>query len=193
MQSLNNECPICLEELDAVKNRATTECGHCFHTSCLIKHSLLTNIACPLCRTELAEIPEDDSDSEYDSDEGEEEEDDEYEESDDATTNPDNSVEAEQVVQRRTVTQILSVMNRQNITNRHLVTALISTTYQQSWMDKYFILNEADDKEDEVMEILDNISTLAVDHRDTRRYAEVLLNMPAVTEAGAGPSIISSL
>jgi hypothetical protein len=188
MQSLNDECPICLEELDAIKNRATTECGHCFHTSCLVKHSVLTNIVCPLCRNDLADIPEEEYDSYDDSDEGE---DDEYEESDDATTNPDNSVEAEQVVQRRTVTQILSVMNRQNITNRHLVSALISTTYQQSWMDKYFILNEADDKEDEVMEILENISTLPVDHRDTRRYAEVLLNIPAITEAGAGPSIIS--
>ena len=185
MQSSNDECPICLEELDAVKNRATTECGHCFHTSCLVKHSVLTNIVCPLCRTDLADIPEE----EYESDDESQDSDDSDDDSD-ATTNSDNSEEEEEVVHRRTITQILSVMARQNITNRHLVSALITTTYQEGWMNRYFTCNESDDREDEVMEILDNISTLPVDHRDTRRYAEVLLNMPAVTEAGTGPTIM---
>ena len=182
MQSSKDECPICLDELDAVKNRATTECGHCFHTSCLVKHAVLTNIVCPLCRNDLADIPEE----EYESDDDEE---DDSDDDSDATTNSDNSEEPD-VSQRRTITQILSVMARQNITNRHLVSALISMTYQQEWMNRYFAYNASDDREDEIMDILDNISTLPVDHRDTRRYAEVLLNVPAVTEAGEGPSII---
>lgn len=180
MQSIIDECSICLDELDAVKNRATTECGHCFHTSCLIKHSVLTNIVCPLCRTDLADIP-DIEDDEDDSDE------DSYSESD-ATTNSD-ATEEEPVLQRRTITQILSVMGRENITNRHLVSALITTTFQQGWINRHFVYNEADDREDDVMEVIDNIAMLPVDHRDTRRYADVLLNMPAVSEAGAGPPI----
>ncbi len=183
MQSINDECPICLEELDAVKNRANTECGHCFHTTCLIKHSVLTNIACPLCRTDLADIPEE----EYESSDDDSDEDDDSDDDSGATTTSDNSQE---VVPRRTITQILSVMAQQNITNRHLVSALITITYQEGWMNRYFVCNEEDDKEDEIMNILDNISTLPVDHRDTRRYAEVLMNVPAVAEAGAGPGAI---
>jgi 3-mercaptopyruvate sulfurtransferase SseA len=58
-------------------------------------------------------------------------------------------------------------------------------------MDRYFMLNPAvDDKEEQVMDVLDNISLLVVDHRDTRRYADVLNNAPAVSEAGIGPNAL---
>jgi hypothetical protein len=92
------------------------------------------------------------------------------------------------ISQRRTITHILTEMKRRNITDRHLVSALISITFQQSWMDRFFILKPEDDNEDQVMDVLDNISLLAVDHRDTRRYADVLNNEPAVSEAGIGPT-----
>jgi hypothetical protein len=143
----NNECPICLETINTSTNCATTECGHCFHTSCLIKHSVLTNVACPMCRKELTGIPN---------------ENDEYEDynDSDSDTESDNDIDNDTNIigdplQRRTITQILSVMNAQNITNRHLVSALISTTYIQSWIDRNFIINESDDKEDEIMGILE--------------------------------------
>lgn len=185
MQSFDDECPICLDKIHPIKNRATTECGHCFHSSCLIKHSVLTNIVCPMCRCELTDIPESDDESE----EGEEEDEDEYD--DDTSSEEESTEEIPENIQRRNITQIISVMTRQNITIRNLVSALISITYQPSWIEKYFIVNDADNKEDEVMEILDNISSLPVDYRDTRRYAEVLLDIPPVSEAGIGPALVN--
>jgi hypothetical protein len=176
---VDDECPICLDPIHATKNRTTTECGHCFHSSCLIKHSVLTNLGCPLCRNALADIPEE-----------EEEEEEDYATTVDESDEDDDSIEEPPlpISQRRTITHILAEMKRRNITDRQLVSALISITFQQSWMDRFFILNPADDKEEQVMDVLDNISLIAVDHRDTRRYADVLNNAPAVSEAGIGPT-----
>lgn len=175
-----DECAICLDAIHATVNRTTTECGHLFHSNCLIKHSLLgKNIGCPMCRTALTDVPEDD---------------DSYattvSDDDDSDDDEDSIQEPLPTSQRRTITHILAEMKRRNITDRQLVSALISITFQQSWMDRFFILNPADDKEDQVMEVLDNISLLPVDHRDTRRYSDVLLNAPAVSEAGIGPTTL---
>jgi hypothetical protein len=181
-----DECPICMETIQPIKNRITTECGHCFHSSCLIKHAVLTNLECPMCRTAMTDIPENDSTDE--------------DEEDYATTVDDSDEEEDSieepplpVSQRRTITHMLMEMKRRNITDRHLVSALISISFQQSWMDRYFILNPVDDKEDQVMDVLDNITLLAVDHRDTRRYVDVLNNAHAVSEAGIGPSLKNNL
>ena len=174
----DNECPICMENIDPVKNRMTTECGHCFHSSCLIKHSVLTNINCPMCRQDLADIPEDEDDY-----------------SDEATSvSSESSYGSEESgsvpsSQKRNITQILAEMKRRGITERHLITTLISITYQDTWANRYFTLNEIDNKEEEVFDVLDNITSLPVDYRDTRRYADVLLNVQAVSEAGVGPNV----
>jgi hypothetical protein len=178
----NNECPICLDEIDAVKNRSTTECGHCFHSSCLIKHSILANIACPLCRSELADIPEEDDYSEdsYYSDSS----------SDDEGEGSEESEEEQCELRRRTITQVLSIITCKNLTTRNLVSALISMTYQPEWVNRHFIMNDADDKEDEIMEILENITSLPVDHRDARRYADVVRGVEPVSEAGIGPALV---
>lgn len=47
-------CPICLEAI-GLKNCCITECGHCFHASCLLT-GILINRNCPLCRTALVAI-----------------------------------------------------------------------------------------------------------------------------------------
>jgi hypothetical protein len=47
----------------------TTECGHSFHTSCMMKNVSHNGFACPMCRFTLAEEFEDDDDSDYDDDE----------------------------------------------------------------------------------------------------------------------------
>jgi len=70
------ECSICLDCIDVNKNCITTECGHCFHASCLMTNVAHNGFGCPYCRAEMAEVPED-SDDEEDYDE--EEEEDEYE------------------------------------------------------------------------------------------------------------------
>ena len=49
---MSPECPICLENMQ--DERATTLCGHHFHTSCLCRVANRTN-ACPLCRAPLYE------------------------------------------------------------------------------------------------------------------------------------------
>jgi len=59
------ECPICMDDIQAVNiNCITTECGHQFHASCLLKNAAHNGFACPYCRSTLAEEPEDDDDDE---------------------------------------------------------------------------------------------------------------------------------
>ena len=74
-----NECPICMDCLDVNKNCTTTECGHCFHTSCLMRSVVHNGFGCPYCRTVMAEEPED-SDEEEEDDERSTESDDEEDE-----------------------------------------------------------------------------------------------------------------
>jgi len=53
------ECPICMESIQSVTvNCVTTECGHCFHTNCLMKSVVHNGFGCPYCRTKMAEEPE---------------------------------------------------------------------------------------------------------------------------------------
>lgn len=52
------ECPICFELIDKV-NSLTTECGHTFHTSCLMKNVAHNGFGCPYCRKAMAEIVQD--------------------------------------------------------------------------------------------------------------------------------------
>ena len=71
------DCPICMECILPTVNCVTTDCGHLFHTSCLMKNTAVNGYDCPCCRTQLAEEPDD---SVYDSDEEEFEDEDEEEE-----------------------------------------------------------------------------------------------------------------
>ena len=69
------ECPICMDCIESNKNCVTTECGHCFHTNCLMKSVAHNGFGCPYCRTAMAEAPEDSDDGyeeEYDEEEEEE-------------------------------------------------------------------------------------------------------------------------
>jgi hypothetical protein len=49
-----NQCPICLEHLNNNNDFCVTECGHQFHTSCLLKSAKI-NGKCPLCRHPVLE------------------------------------------------------------------------------------------------------------------------------------------
>jgi len=75
--STQKECPICMEIIDFNKNCVTTECGHCFHTNCLMTSVAHNGFGCPYCRTAMAEEIKDEEEEE---DEEEHEEDDEEEE-----------------------------------------------------------------------------------------------------------------
>jgi len=73
------ECSICFEIIGN-KNNCVTPCGHAFCFNCVTR-SLTINNTCPMCRTILIEIPQDDDDedSDYDSDEDEDDDDEEEE------------------------------------------------------------------------------------------------------------------
>ena len=77
-----SECPICMDMIDVSKNCVTTECGHKFHTSCLMKNVSFNGFECPYCRSVMAE--DDEEDEEYVED-GEDEEEDEEGDVDDET------------------------------------------------------------------------------------------------------------
>jgi hypothetical protein len=76
------ECPICLDDIFVTSNHVTTECGHTFHTSCLMKNVAHRGFACPCCRTTMAEEPENDDNDVYhysNRNQEDEDEDDEFE------------------------------------------------------------------------------------------------------------------
>jgi len=76
------DCPICLEIVQQGRNCVVTECGHCFHTSCLMTNVMHNGFGCPYCRDAMTKVEQtddeevdedddqyDDDDSEYDDDE----------------------------------------------------------------------------------------------------------------------------
>lgn len=68
------DCPICMDCIESTtKNCVTTECGHCFHTNCLMTSVAHNGFGCPYCRTAMAEEPKQDEETVW-SDEEEEEE-----------------------------------------------------------------------------------------------------------------------
>ena len=65
------ECPICMDPIETQRNCVTTECGHCFHTNCLMTSVAHNGFGCPYCRTKMAEEVADEE-SDYDDEEEEE-------------------------------------------------------------------------------------------------------------------------
>jgi len=59
------DCPICMDCIESFdRNCVTTECGHCFHTNCLMQNVAHNGFDCPYCRTVMAEVPKKDEDEE---------------------------------------------------------------------------------------------------------------------------------
>ena len=52
-------CPICMDDIVNNVNCVTTECGHCFHASCLMTNVAHNGFECPYCRTKMAEDQKD--------------------------------------------------------------------------------------------------------------------------------------
>ena len=67
-----SECVICFDEITCgASNTVVTECGHKFHTNCLMKSVAFNGYGCPYCRTKMAEEPDSDDDSDEDYEEEE--------------------------------------------------------------------------------------------------------------------------
>jgi len=73
----STECPICMEEFQCATNKVITECGHTFHTNCLMKSVAHNGFGCPYCRTKMAEeiYNSEDEDDDYNDEYEENEED----------------------------------------------------------------------------------------------------------------------
>jgi len=52
------DCPVCMDCIVGNTNKVVTECGHCFHTNCLMANVAHNGFGCPYCRTMMAEEPE---------------------------------------------------------------------------------------------------------------------------------------
>ena len=79
--SNTSECSICMDDIVFNKNCVTTECGHCFHASCLLQNVAHNGFNCPYCRNVMADEPEESVEEEEGFDEeGEEEEEEEEDE-----------------------------------------------------------------------------------------------------------------
>lgn len=59
------DCPICMEDIECSKNCITTECGHCFHASCLMKSVAHNGFGCPYCRSAMAEDIKDEEEDDW--------------------------------------------------------------------------------------------------------------------------------
>ncbi|MDA9072779.1 RING finger protein [bacterium] len=67
----HTECPICMDDIVNNTNCVTTECGHQFHSSCLMRSVAHNGFGCPCCRNVMAETPEDDDEDDDDDDDDE--------------------------------------------------------------------------------------------------------------------------
>jgi hypothetical protein len=163
-----DECAICMDDIDAVKNRLTTECGHVFHTSCLMKNAAINGFGCPMCRTVMAEDPNDSDDDEstnvddedelytdhslrgmrwmFQSVQGEEVDDDS--DSDDGDEEPHIDVP--------TFEHVMEHIQLHNITIDRLVKAILSSNY-----DEY---SQFDEDADSIFHLMD---TYIIDYHET--------------------------
>lgn len=79
--SNTSECSICMDDIEFNKNCITTECGHCFHASCLLQNVAHNGFNCPYCRNVMADEPEESVEEEEGfEEEGEEDEEEEEDE-----------------------------------------------------------------------------------------------------------------
>lgn len=51
------QCPICWESTNGNTNYLITECGHRFHTSCMMKNIQKNGFQCPYCRSNMVQSP----------------------------------------------------------------------------------------------------------------------------------------
>jgi hypothetical protein len=60
-----------MDDINVSLNCVTTECGHCFHSSCLMRNVAHNGFGCPYCRAVMAETPKSEEEEDDDWDEEE--------------------------------------------------------------------------------------------------------------------------
>jgi hypothetical protein len=166
----NNDCPICMDNICLTTDCCTTECGHRFHSSCLFKN-FTNSVGCPLCRKELIEYPDEDEDEDID-----DEDEDEYEE---------NSQDEEPSTKKLTIVQIHNAIKKQGYSEKDLISFILADYFE----DNVEINESTQDKSSKLLGLLESLclKEIAVDYRDSRTYASVLLGIVKTEEPGEGP------
>jgi hypothetical protein len=169
---MSSDCPICFDPITNI-NCTTTECGHTFHSCCIFKN-LTQNNGCPLCRKELVQVEESESDSEeYESDE------DTYDDYSDDDSEDDDSEDG-----GISVFQYTEALKRKGFTEYDFVKILL----RQNVID----LSEKDKRGFELVNAISSIYSRkeSVDYRDKRTYLDVVLGKDKIGETGIGPESI---
>ena len=108
------ECPICMMEIDGSNNRVTTECGHAFHTKCLLSNVAFNGFGCPYCRSEMVEesvanhLHEDDDEDDDEDGDDEDDDDDEIDNDEDNQLNESDMLRGFRFMLERTTGEILT-------------------------------------------------------------------------------------
>jgi hypothetical protein len=170
----NEECPICMESIGRV-NCCTTECGHSYHSSCLFKN-FSNSVDCPLCRKELIIYPEDEEDSSESSDE------------DDQSLDQEEQEEQEDDKPPITLNQIIHALKKQGFSDKDLLNSILMNV----WFEDDEVSDEDVVRNGNLIDMIYSIinKEVAVDYRDSRTYANVLLGISKTDETGEGPKPI---
>ena len=136
------ECPICMDDICLNVNCVTTECGHQFHTSCLMQNVAHNGFGCPYCRNKLAEDIEEEEYSDDETDFDEEEEDEEEDEEEPVGDN-EMALHGMRQLFRRANNDIEEAGEREArvVTAEEMTLTLIDAGYNMTDIVKAFMIN----------------------------------------------------
>jgi hypothetical protein len=200
----NTECAICLSNLTHT-NFTSTECGHWFHSSCIFQN-MMERVECPLCRKELAKLPEyesdDDDEDMYDESEDDESEDDESED-DDESDDDDQEISIQETNGGEITEPVTSQPIDNSITCKQATQKMLELGYNIEDL-MYLLVGRLDPREKtkykrtfrhkmehDLQHILSG--DIQVDYRDSRTYAEVMSGSARREEAGIGPRTVAHI
>lgn len=191
--SCTKECPICMDDIMEV-NYVITECGHTFHTSCLMKNAAHNGFGCPYCRTVMAEVPEEEEDEDegdYSSSEEEDNDDELYSDHSlrgmrwllqraenrelDEEEEEDDEESQEENIPLPTSELIVQKLLEQEITMNDLVKCLLAINHEE-----YDETEEYQTKEDEIFEKIQIIISNYKDPVPTQEPGPVLLHQQPI-------------
>ena len=160
-----NECPICYENMEMI-NVTIARCRHPFHASCLFK-ALELKTDCPMCRTQLINIlEEDDDDTSIDSEDLEDEEDLDDEDEDE----DDEDIEDESELRKVTHEQLASKLTHIGYTPADFLR--IAGCRVKSENDGKYVCAFYKKFHEDVEKII--LGEIKLADRDTRTYAQVV-------------------
>ena len=155
----NNECSICYENINELKNNCTTECGHSFCFNCIATSLVYKNLNCPYCRSKLVDAPNKENNIEEDEEYEETEDDDEYDEEEDEDEYDED--ENYGIYQTNTVCdidEIISRIDKNGFTKEDIISILIGRYKKDEKYTNEYIY-KINDKFHKLIEDADNEAT----------------------------------